>query len=453
MILFILLLCGIFFLGSSFTSLFKCKLSWWERFGLAYGLGLGTLTFGVFLPSLVGAPFGKYTLVFALAVWLATIWYVKRKRRDELNLRIHWDRPSLPEITLAGGILLVSLASLFESVVQPIWSLDAVAIWAVKGKAIFSLGTVRVAGDYGYHAFYPLNIPIAIALFYYFGEPFVKSIFPFYFMAILMVFYGSLRRHGCHNTASAGTLILALTPLVFEHSTIAYADLPMAFYYTSSVIYLYAFCKENNRAFLMLSSVLVGMGCWTRPDGPIWLFPNLTVLTICALRRKQWLDPILYAGPILFFFVPWSVFTHYIIKAGTIFYLDAALKSLKQLLTLNIETAHLWKILCHFYRRCVALGSSGLRWGYVWLLFFSVLLLYCTRIRKYSYLLALIGLDILVLFFIYYSALLDGRAVELRGGFNRVVLHFFPLVLFQTILLISDDIRRWRSKADTRRSY
>jgi len=452
MIVFILLLCGILFLGSSFTSLFKCKLSWWERFGLAYGVGLGTLTFGVFLLSLVGAPFGKHTLVFALVVWLAVIWYVKRKRRDELNLRIHWDRPSLPAIILAGGILLVSLASLFESVVQPIWSLDAVGNWAVKGKAIFSLGTVRAAGYYGHHAHYPLNIPIAIALFYYFGEPFVKSIFPFYFMAILMVFYGSLRRHGCHNAASAGTLILALTPFVFEHSTIAYADLPMAFYYTSSVIYLYAFCKENDRAFLMLSSVLVGMGCWTRPDGPIWLFPNLTVVTICALRRKQWLDPILYAGPILFFFVPWSVFTHYIIKAESP-YVDTALKSLKQLFTLNINTAHLWFVLCFFYRWCLALGSLALRWGYVWLLFFSVLLLYCTRIRKYSYLLALIGLDILVLFFIYYSALLDGRAVELRGGFNRVTLHFFPLLLFQTILLISDDIRRWRSKADTRRSY
>ena len=401
--------------------------------------------------SLIGVPFGKYTLVFALVVWLAVIWYVKRKRRDELNLRIHWDRPSLPAIILAGGILLVSLASLFESVVQPIWSLDAVAIWAVKGKAIFSLGTVRVAGGYGYHAYYPLNIPIAIAVFYHFGEPFVKCIFPFYFMAILMVFYGSLRRHGCHNTALAGTLILALTPFVFEHSIIAYADLPMAFYYMSSVIYLYAFCKENNRAFLMLSSVLVGMGCWTRPDGPIWLFPNLTVLTICAVRRKQWLDPILYAGPILFFFVTWNVFTHYIINAETI-YVDAALKSLKQLLTLNIETAHLWKILYHFYQRCVVVGSSALGWGYVWLLFFSVLLLYCTRIRKYSYLLAVIGLDILVLFFIYYSALLDGRPAELGGGFNRVVLHFFPLVLFQTILLISDDIQRWRSKADTRPS-
>jgi len=446
MILFILLLCGILFLGSSFTSLFKCKLSWWERFGLAYGLGLGTLTFGVFLPSLVGAPFGKHTLVFALVVWLAVIWYVKRKRRDELNLRIHWDRPSLPAIILAGGILLVSLASLFESVVQPIWSLDAVAIWAVKGKAIFSLGTVRVAGDYGYHSYYPLNIPIAIALFYYFGEPFVKSIFPFYFMAILMVFYGCLRRHGCHNTASAGTLILALTPFVFEHSTIVYANLPMAFYYTSSVIYLYAFCKENNRAFLMLSSVLVAMACWTRADGLIWLFPNLTVLTICALRRKQWLDPILYAGPILVFFVPWSVFTHYIIKAESP-YVNAALESLKQLFTLNINTAHLWYILCLFYRRYVALGSLALCWGYVWPLFFSVLLLYCTRIPKYSYLLALIGLDILVLFFIYYSASLGGRVEWWVGGsFYRITLHFFPLLLFQTILLISDDIRRWRSK-------
>ena len=320
---------------------------------------------------------------------------------------------------------------------------------------MFSVGSVQAIKEYGAKPYYPLNIPIAMALFYYFGEPFVKSIFSFYFLAILAVFYGSLKRYGCGYAGLAGTLMLAVTPFVFFHSTIAYANLPMAFYYTASVIYLYQFFQDNSRTFLMLSSVLVGIGCWTRPDGLIWLFPNLTVLTIYALRKKQWLAPILYLAPILVFFLPWSVFTKYVIEAKSP-YVGSVLEAARQLFTLNIKTAHLWDTLRYFYRQIfiretwlVVRGVLG--WGYIWPFFFSILILYCTRIRKYSYLLSLIGLNIVLLFFIYYTASLDGRLNWfLETSFNRITLHFFPLILFQTILLISDDIGRWRSKANAR---
>ncbi len=213
MILFILLFIGILFLGDSFTSLFNCKLSWWERFGLAYGLGLAILTFGTFFSSLLGAPFNKYILLFVFLVCLTVIWYVKKKRQIGLGLKIYWNRPTMPVIILGIIILLVGLSSLFESVVRPIYIWDAVAIWGAKAKAIFSLGDVQAVKDYGAKRFYPLNIPLAMALFYYFGEPFVKSIFPFYFIAILTVFYGALKRYGCGYVGSAGTLMLAATPL------------------------------------------------------------------------------------------------------------------------------------------------------------------------------------------------------------------------------------------------
>jgi len=365
-------------------------------------------------------------------------------------------------IILGIIILLVGLASLFESVVRPIYTWDALAIWGAKGKAIFSLGSVQAVKDYGAKPYYPLNIPIAMALFYYFGEPFVKSIFPFYFIAILMVFYGSLKRYGCGYVGSAGTLMLAVTPFIFFHSTIAYANLPMAFYYMASVIYLHQFFQNNSRAFLMLSSVLVGIGCWTRAEGLIWLFPNLMVLAIYALRRKQWLDPLLYLGPVLVFFLPWNVFTKYVIEAKSP-YAGAALEGIKQLFTLNIETTYLRDILRYFCRQIFIKETwlvvrGVLVWSYIWPFFFSVLILYCTRIRKYPYLLSIIGLDILVLFFIYYTVANSGSLYRILGmgfniSFNRMTLYFIPLILFQTILLISDDIRRWRSKANARLSY
>jgi len=442
MTLFILLFICILFLGDSFTSLFKCEITWWERFGLAYGLGLAVFTFGILLSSLFGASFNKYTLIFVFLVCLTTIWYVKRKRGIKLNLKVHWNRPSLPVVIFGVAIAGVSLASLFESIVWPIHTWDAIAIWAGKGKAIFSIGSIKAVKDYGAYPYYPLNISIAVALFYYFGEPFVKSIFPFYFIALLMVFYGSLKRQSCCNVESVGTLMLALTPLIFYHSTIVYANLPMAFYYSASVVYLYEFLQSNKRPFLMLSSVLLGVGCWTRPDGLIWLFPNLTVLIIYALRRKQWLEPILYLGPVFAFFVPWNIFAKCIIDRGTP-YFGYTLKSIKQFITLNIKITRIRDISYCFYQQIKIYRV----WGYIWQFFFFILVLYCTRIRKYFYLLSLIGLDILTLFFIYYTAP-ESQALHwwLYTGFHRITLHFFPVVLFQTILLISDDIREWKSK-------
>ncbi len=211
----------------------------------------------------------------------------------------------------------------------------------------------------------------------------------------------------------------------------------------------------------MLSSVLVGIGCWTRAEGLIWLFPNLTVLAIYSLRRKQWLDPILYLGPVLVFLIPRSVFTNYVIGTKSP-YVDSALQGIKQLFTLNIQTAHVWDILRYFYRQIFMKENwlvyrRVLGWGYIWPFFFSVLILYCARIRKYSYLLSVIGLDILVLFSIYYRVASSGWLSRVLGSgfnnsFNRMTLYFFPIILFQTILLISDDVRRCRSKASAGRS-
>lgn len=450
MILFILLFTCILFLGDSFTSLLKCKLNCWERFGLAYGLGLAIFTFGIFLSSFLGAPFSKYTLVVVFLILLGAIWGIKKKKRIGLDFKISWNKPTIAATILGIIILLVGLSSLFESVVRPIYTWDALAIWGTKGKAIFSLGNIQAVKDYGAQSYYPLNIPIAMAIFYNFGESFVKSIFPFYFVAMLAVFYGSLKRCGYGYVGLVGTLMLAVTPFVFFHSTIAYANLPMAFYYMASVIYLYQFFKNNNRAFLMLSSVLLGVGCWTRPDGLIWVFPSLAVLAVYALKRRRWLDPIFYLAPILIFVLPWSVFATYVIEVRSP-YLTSALESVKQLFTLKINAAHLWEILRYFggqifIKETWLVVRGVLGWGYIWLFFFSVLILYCTRIRKYFYLLSIIGLDILVLFFIYYTSGLDGRlSWFLETGLNRITLHFFPLILYQTVLLISDDMGKWKT--------
>ncbi len=450
MILFILLFICILFLGDSFTSLFKCKLNYWERFGLAYGLGLAIFTFGTFLSSFLGAPFNKYTLLVVFLVLLGTIWAIKRKKRIGLDFKISWNKPTIAVLVLGIIILIVGLSSLFESVVRPLYTWDALAIWGTKAKAIFSLESIQAVKDYGAKPYYPLNIPIAMAIFYHFGESFVESIFPFYFIAMLAVFYGSLKRCGCGYLGLIGTLMLAVTPFVFFHSTIAYANLPMAFYYMASVIYLYQFFKSNNRAFLMLSSVLLGIGCWTRPDGLIWVFPSLVVLAVYSLRRKQWLVPIFYLVPILGFSLPWSIFAKYIIDASSP-YLASALESIKQFFTLDINTAYVVDILRYFYQQVFMkenwlVVGGVLGWGYIWLLFFSVLILYCTKLRKYSYLLALIGLDVFTLFFIYYASGFDGRlSWFLETGFNRITLHFFPLLLYQTILLISDDMGRWKT--------
>jgi len=93
-------------------------------------------------------------------------------------------------------------------------------------------------------------------------------------------------------------LCLALTPLLFEHATLGYANLP----YTA---YLVLGCGEAVQGIVtqdsrrqVLSGVLLGLAAWTRPEGALAVASTMVALGLAVhwtrplrLRLLAWILP------------------------------------------------------------------------------------------------------------------------------------------------------------------
>src|SRR3989304_4936448 len=112
---------------------------------------------------------------------------------------------------------------------------DGIAIWSVKGYGIAAAESIfgaRQWGAFGLH--YPLNLPLAIAAVRLIdGDvlPGSKIVFALFYLTLVLGCYVFLLRGGMlARVAALGTLLIATTPIVLDHGTNGYANLPMAAY-------------------------------------------------------------------------------------------------------------------------------------------------------------------------------------------------------------------------------
>src|SRR5262249_1344171 len=116
---------------------------------------------------------------------------------------------------------------------------DGVAVWGLKAKAAFADG--GFPGPYfhdlsrqGSHPGYPLFVPLAEAWVYrcigQVDECAVKLLFVAFYVALVALFYGGVRREGFTATFSLGfTAALATVPLLRAQAMSGEADVPLAF--------------------------------------------------------------------------------------------------------------------------------------------------------------------------------------------------------------------------------
>lgn len=427
------------------TSLLVPDARFVERIALGYGLGLGLATLVMFCLSAIGILISAQAIAIALAfvaiVLGAVLWRCKPGtlvlRTESVNSgykgdsqKFHtWKR--VLAMVIATTVLLTILASFVIALYWPICSWDAMAIWGVKGKAIAASGTITSL-KYGVHHHYPLHFPLMISLASLLdGDKLVKTLLSLTFAALLAVFYSNLRRFCGPLTSWLATLALATTPLLLEHSTIAYANLTLSFYYVTSVLYLLNYINRGELGFLLLSGLMAGIAAWTRPEGPLLLGLNALVLLIFSLRRRALRSTLLYILPSCCFAFPWIVYSRYILKTSNPFW-SYAIAAITSFLTGHVDWDKLAMILRYFGQ---TVGVYA-RWGGVWIAFLAMVILCIDRLKHHSYLLLTILLNVAAVIFMYYATPeINPLSWWLRTGFDRMILHFFPLLVFAAALL------------------
>lgn len=285
---------------------------------LAFPIGAGVYSWILFLASWAGLLLTRVSLLLIYLLLICLLLIHNRWRHKEW-LRIRFIHPKPPGdkhwsryLWIVLGIIIVT--SMVLSVIRSYSSWDAAAGWASKGYGIAAEGSIFAAGRWGaWGSAYPLNIPLLISVFKFTtGDLFhgSKLIFPLFFTSLLFGFYDFLLSNNTKASLSIiGTILLASTPLIFQHATQGYANLPLTCYLVLGLIWsIYGLLGSDDRVFL-IGGVLLALGSWTRAEAILHVFVIIASVTLVHLITKQGrIKPIPWLLPIVIISGSWFLF-------------------------------------------------------------------------------------------------------------------------------------------------
>jgi hypothetical protein len=341
---------SIFLLGFSLLSVFSgsVKRSKLLQIALAFGLGSSGVSVSLFIyfflwrgHDSVWLGFSLWALILVFAVFTALRWHFKcQQLGGDLSrslsglggyIRNYWSALGRSwrawkiwqRILLAVvSVLLVgnSIALISDVAVRPAAQLDSITMWAYKAKTLYYQGhidfnpqSLSYLGGGG-HLNYPWQIPLQeFWLDKHLGvynDLLTNWIFLFYFLALLVVVFTTLRKHISGFRAVIFSFFLFSLPLVFYHSFNAYADLPLTFYVVAATALFYSWLQTGQRSDLLLSVIFWGLSFWVKDTALIffmaWLASSLVYSWHTVPGRRLswcWLIPLALAAP-------WYVFRH-----------------------------------------------------------------------------------------------------------------------------------------------
>ncbi len=261
-----------------------------EELFIAYGLGIGAISLQMLLFYFFKVKFSVATIT---APWIMLFivniaMNLKSGNRDGRDKLSHDKAHPAIAAFLAFGILFEVFYAFFRALIKPIESYDAVAIYAIKAKIFYLAHSIpadyftRIAGLFP-HPDYPLSIPLAETFIYTFlgtfNDQLVKIIFPLFFIGILVMLYFAIRRFASRAYALLFTFILASIPQFNSYAANAYQDLPLAYYYFTSAIFLFKWIEERDRfQYLLVSAIMAGLAGWTKNEGMMYCIINVIVI-------------------------------------------------------------------------------------------------------------------------------------------------------------------------------
>ena len=410
-----------------------------EKLAVSYGIGVGILTFIMFLIGALKVPVNLSSiLVVCIILFAYPLVMAFRKIRFAgfgavgINLKnMKWY-----EYLLFGLISLRIFYSYFSAMIKPIDDVDAFANWSLRAKVFFFEQGLSLSKTHGYffgggHVYYPINLPLFETwIFNVLGtwnDLLVKAIFPTFLLALVLIFYCSMRRISGRAFSLFSTYLLTTLPFLIYHSASAYMDFPLSFYFFASFIYLMIYIRSGSRSFLVISAILAGICAWTKNEGFILALVDLIAAFAYFAyfdkndnRIKAYLLSI-YAAILLLFPVSWNLFK---IIYGVPAPGDQVLYFSKM-----FEYANRIPVILNFYfQKAFFYGN----WNLAWFVFLVILILSLVKggfslenmFIISGIILCMAGYGIEYYLSKSYSFLLDGVTL------NRNFLTFMPLVIY-----------------------
>jgi len=310
-----------FFIGFFLIFLFGYKLSWillprvekLEQISLGYILGIGIFTFIWFLLNWMGIP---YNLMNGLAILLSLniilcvvdrVFYKTREEKSIVELSF-FKKLNMIEKFLLGIIVFLCISALVQNIYWPIRSWDSLVLYDFRAKIFAQTGFMQEAIAQGYFFSYPLLTSLAHTWVYLLGGTNPSFLYGFYYISLLIILYSNFKKLKIGRIfILLLTVLVAISPRLFDHTQWAYTNLPYSIYIVLSSIYLYFGIKKKDFGAYIISALLIGLSTWTRMAEPFWL--SCVIIAIASsLLIKKWLWPFLYISLVGLIMLCWKVF-------------------------------------------------------------------------------------------------------------------------------------------------
>lgn len=415
-----------------------------ERLGTSYLLGFGIFTLLMFCYSTLGLRITLQSTITALigGILLMTALLIVFKRKIFINLPGFIKSVlglSRLEKIIVLAITAIVVASLIITTYFPVYIWDALALYDFRAKMIAQFGFyTQIAGNYVWFGGYPLFTSLSHALVYIFEGDNPQFLYSLMYFSYILVFYGAIREVVNRKIALITSLMLATIPVLFDHSTFAYTNLPYSIFLSMGSIYLYVwFVKNKPIGYLLLSAIMTGLSTWTRSAEPFWMI-NIVILGFLSLYRfkKYLLTSMLYVFTFLLIREPWNIVNRYLLSSKgsiNVSNIVSETTSYAAIFLKPFELQRLGEVGVYIYKYVIA--------SWYPLLF---LFIFCLLINIKGFLHKTSSLFVLIIF-LYFGLLVYGTYLftfgsvpwsEIPDSARRMAMFFMPLMVYYIGLTI-----------------
>ncbi len=309
-----------------------------------------------------------------------------------------------------------------KSVYSPIIRADAVNIWAIKARAIFTFKSLENIGTWGNHVDYPPLLPIVISQLAIAGERMVKFLFPLFALCLWGLIYEAIA-----STNYSRWLKLVLPLLIFSssifinHSHVVFSNLLFTLFITKAVMVLSQFRKNYfKKGAIALTLILFGV-VLTRSSGDAYYICIVFIAMAFAFPAKLNYRFFYLLIP-LFVTILWKIYllVYAKIDISNFFMVENNRNSF-----LDVDFNNIYIITKYIARYALNMHFGGVTFiSFIIVAFLRFRKIIASHITEFAFL--FLGMIALFLFSIYIAPILGVERFFIHG-FSRYYMIFMPI--------------------------
>lgn len=254
---------------------------------LSISLGLGAWGLGTLFLGLIGLLYRVSLILLAAALFLAL-----RLHRHVLPRR----KPGAPAFTtkevgvLACALIALSggyIALVLCSAPAPELAFDALNVHLPYARDAAAAHRAAFAPNNWSSVMPALPLMSYITAFLFSGLTLAKLSNVLCYVLCGLVVFGFVRRWWATLHASAAALLFWSAPVALYEATTALIDLPLALYSAIAVLSLLEWTKSEERGWLWLSAIALGLAFGCKYHAAFWIGPFSLILLWDALIRRN----------------------------------------------------------------------------------------------------------------------------------------------------------------------